>query len=117
MRDKELDFALADSVLDFNDGKRTHACKFIQMGLDVGIHSHIYYWANNIRRICASAKKNTEKQNKIRQSKRAQRKDQENNYKLVEGSVYCVRAGFDHFLVNLGKLKLLSLLTLIYKMT
>ena len=37
-----MDFALADSVLDFNDGKRGHAGIFRQIGLDVGIHSHIY---------------------------------------------------------------------------
>ena len=35
-------FALADSVLHFNDGKRKHAGIFSQMGLDVGIHSHSY---------------------------------------------------------------------------
>ena len=38
-----IDFALADSVLHFNDGKSKHVGVFIQMGLDVGIHSHIYY--------------------------------------------------------------------------
>ena len=37
-----IDFALADSVLHFNDCKRKHAGIFSQMGLDVGIHSHIY---------------------------------------------------------------------------
>ena len=30
-------------VLHFNDGKKKHAGIFSQMGLDVGIHSHIYY--------------------------------------------------------------------------
>ena len=38
-----LDFALADSVLQFNDGKGKHVGIIRQMGLDVGIHSHIYY--------------------------------------------------------------------------
>ena len=74
---------------------------FYRMRLDVGIASHIYYWANNTRRLCASAKKNTEQQKKkIRQSKRVQRKDQEDNYKLGEGSLYSAGAGFDNFLVN-----------------
>ena len=59
-----MDFALADSVLHFNDGKRGHAGIFSQMGLDVGIHSHIYYCANDTRKICASAKKTSEKQKK-----------------------------------------------------
>ena len=36
-----IDFALAYSVLHFNDGKREHAGIFSQMRLDVGIHSHI----------------------------------------------------------------------------
>ena len=83
-----MDLALADLVLHFNDGKRRQADKFSQMGLDVGIHSHIYYWAYDTRKICASAKKNLEKQKKIRQSERVQRKDQEDNYTLVEGSIY-----------------------------
>ena len=38
-----MDFALAYSVLHFYDGKRGHAGIFNQMGLDVGIHSNIYY--------------------------------------------------------------------------
>ena len=59
-----MDFALADSVLHFNDGKRGHAGIFSQMGLDVGIHSHNYYWAYDTRKICGSAKKNSEKQKK-----------------------------------------------------
>ena len=63
-----MDFALADSVLHFNAGKRGHAGKFSQMGLDVGIHSHIYYWANDTRKICANAKKNSEKQKKQKKS-------------------------------------------------
>ena len=87
------------------------------MRLDVGIPSHIYYWADGTRRVCASAKKNTEKQNKIRQSKRVQRNDQEGKYKLREGSVYSVRAGFYHFLVNLSTMEFLSPLTFIYIMT
>ena len=59
-----MDFALADSVLHFNDRKREHAGIFSRMRLDVGIHSHMYYWANDTRVICAGAKKNTEKQKK-----------------------------------------------------
>ena len=56
-----MDLALADLVLHFNDGKTRQADKFSQMGLDVGIHSHIYYWAYDTRKInypLASAKKN-----------------------------------------------------------
>ena len=56
---------MAGSVLHFNDGKSGHAGIFSQMGLDVGIHSHIYYLANDIRGICASAKKSTEKQKRL----------------------------------------------------
>ena len=52
-----MDFALTDSVLHFNDGKRGHAGIFSRMILDGGIPSHIYYWANDTRRICASAKR------------------------------------------------------------
>ena len=89
-----MDFALADSVLHFNDCKRGHAGIFSQMELDVGIHSHIYYSANNTSRVCANAKKNTEKQKNNKQSKRAQRKDQEDNYKWVKGSVYSTRFGW-----------------------
>ena len=83
---------------------------------NVGIPSHIYYWASDARRICVSSKKNTEKKN-IRQFKRVQRKDQENSYTFGEGSVYNAKAGFDHFLVSLTKFKFSSLLTFIYKMT
>ena len=92
-----MDFLLTDSVLHLKDGEMGQAGIFSRMRLDVGIPSHIYYWANDTRRICASAKKNTEKQKKeIRQSKMVQRKVQENNYKLGEGSIYSLRAGFDY---------------------
>ena len=87
-----MDFAFADLVQHFNDGKR-HAGILSQMGLDVSIHSHIYYWANDTRKICASAKKKLGKQKKIRQSKRVQRKDHEDNYTFVEGSIYSVEGG------------------------
>ena len=59
-----MDFLLADSVLHLKDGELGQAGIFSRMRLDVGIPSHIYYWANDTRRICASAKKNTEKQKK-----------------------------------------------------
>ena len=91
-----IDFALADSVLNFNDGERKYVGIFSQMGLYVGIHSHVYYWANDTRKICASAKK-TRKSKKNKQSKRAQRNDEEDNYKLVKWSVYSAGAGFDIF--------------------
>ena len=61
-----MDFALADSVLHFNDGKRGHAATFSRKRLDVGIPFHIYYSANDTRRICASVKKNTESKKKKR---------------------------------------------------
>ena len=38
-----MDSALAYSVLHFNNGKRGHAVMFSQVGLDVGIHFHMYY--------------------------------------------------------------------------
>ena len=59
-----MDFALTDSVVHLNDGKREHAGIFSQMRFDVGIPSHIYYWANDTRWICVSAKTNTEMQKK-----------------------------------------------------
>ena len=52
-----MDFALADLVLHLNDGKRGHVVIFSLIRLDVGIPSHIYYWANDTHRICVSAKK------------------------------------------------------------
>ena len=94
----DIDFAFADSVLYLNNGKRRHAGIFSRMRLDIGIPSHIYYWGNDTHRICACAEKNKERQKKIKQSKRVQRKDQEDNHKLGEGSVYNSRAGFDQFL-------------------
>ena len=66
--------------------------------------------------LCANAKKNTEKQKEIRQSKREQRKDQEDNYILVERSVYSARLGLI-ILISLTKLLLTLILTFIYKMT
>ena len=41
--------------------------------------------------------KEYEKAKKIKQSKMTQRKDQEDNYKLVEGSVYSVGLGLTTF--------------------
>ena len=92
-----IEFGLADSVLHLNEDKRGHAGIFIWMRLNVGIPSHIYYLANDTGKICASAKKNTEKQKKTKQTKRVQRKDQEDNYKLRDGSVYGAGAGFENF--------------------
>ena len=60
-----MDLALADSVLHLNNDKRRHPSIFIKMGLDVGIHLHIYDWVNNTRRICASAKKTRKSKIKI----------------------------------------------------
>ena len=60
-----MDFALADSALHFNDGKRRHAgiiyYNNIQDRIGCCIHSHFYNWANGTRRRSASVKKNTEK--------------------------------------------------------
>ena len=94
-----INYLLADSVglLHFNDGKTGHASIVSNMGLYVSIHCHIYYWANDTRRICSRAKKTKEKPKMIRHSKRVQRKDQGDNYKLVEGSVYRAWTGFDNF--------------------
>ena len=88
-----LDFALADAVLHFNNGKKGHCEIFPLMGLKVGVHS--YYENSDSRRICASAKKSTEKEKKIRQAKRAKRKKLEDAYKQIEGSVYSAGAGFE----------------------
>ena len=90
-----LDFALADAVLHFNNGKRGHCEIFPLMGLKVGVHSHSYYENSDSRRICASAKKSTEKEKKIRQAKRAKTKKLEDAYKQIEGSVYSAGAGFE----------------------
>ena len=90
-----LDFALADAVLHFNNGKRGHCEIFPLMGLKVGVHSLSYYENSDSRRICASAKKSTEKEKKIRQAKRAKRKKLEDAYKQIEGSVYSAGAGFE----------------------
>ena len=86
------------------------------MGLDVGIHFQIYIWRTTPAGY-VSALKNTEKTKQIRQSKRVQRNDQEDNFKLREGSVYSAGAEFDNFLVNLTSLVLSLLLTFIHKMT
>ena len=59
-----MDFPMADSVLHFNDDKKGYADIFRQMGLDVVVHSHIYYWANDTGKICTSANMDTEKQKK-----------------------------------------------------
>ena len=59
-----MDFALTDSVLHLNNGKKEYVGIFSHVRFDVGIPSHIYHWANDTRRICPSAKKNTEKQKK-----------------------------------------------------
>ena len=60
-----MDFALADSVLHLKDGKKGHTGIFSRMRLDIGIPPHIYYWANNTRRICASAKKNRKSKKRL----------------------------------------------------
>ena len=66
--------------------KKEHAGTFSQMNLKVGIHSHIYYWANDTSRICVKAKKNTEKQiKKLDNLKGSKQKYQENNYILGRG--------------------------------
>ena len=77
-----MDFAIVDSVLHFNDGKRVHTGIFNQMGLDVGIHSHIYCWRTTPEGYLPTLKRTRKSKKKVRQSKIVQRKDQEDNYKL-----------------------------------
>ena len=91
-----IDFALAYSVLHFNYGKSRHAGLFSHMELNVEIYSQMYYLANDTRRSCVSAKKNTEKNKKLDNRKGYKKKNKENNGKLLEGSVHNVDAGFDH---------------------
>ena len=85
-----------------------------------------YIIAQNTRKICASAKKNSEKQKKrldnLKGYKEFERKDQEDNQTLVKGSIYSVWGGgggdgLSQLLVNLTKSVFSSNLTFINKMT
>ena len=71
-----IDFALADSVLLFNDGKRKHAAIFSQMGLDVSIHSHIYRRTTPARYVPAlkRTRKSKKKQNNLKRHKERSRR-------------------------------------------
>ena len=60
-----MDFAIADSVLHFNDSKSGHAGIFSLMGLDVGIHSHIYYCANDTRGYVPALKRTRKSKTKL----------------------------------------------------
>ena len=82
-----LDFALADAVLQFNDGKIGHIKMFSMLGLSVGKHSCLYFSNTDSRRIISSAKKSSEKQKQIRMSKRALAKEMQDTYKHIEGTV------------------------------
>ena len=66
------------------------------MGLDAGIYSHIYYWADETRRICASAKKNTEKIN-ILDNLKGNKEGKGGQLQIGGGSVYNVRLGLTTF--------------------
>ena len=80
-----IDFALAYSVLHFNYGKSRHAGLFSHMELNVEIYSQMYYLANDTRRSCVSAKKNTEKNKKLDNRKGYKKKEQGEQWKIVGG--------------------------------
>ena len=54
----------AVTCISADNEKRGHCEIFPLMGLKVGVHSHSYYENSDSRRICASAKKSTEKEKK-----------------------------------------------------
>ena len=85
-----LDFAIADAVVHFNDGKRGHIYILHLLGLKMGLHSKVYYEIRDSRRISASARKITEKKNLT-----IQKKPEEDMYKQCEGIVYKAGDGFD----------------------
>ena len=91
-----LDFALADLLPHFNDEKRGHAGIFSQMRLDAGIYSHIYYWVDETRRICASSKENSKKIN-ILDNLKGNKKGKGGQLQIGGGSVYNVRLGLTTF--------------------
>ena len=64
------------------------------MELDVDIHCHIYYWSNDTRRICASAKKNEEKQRMIRNLK----EHKERTRRTIKNWWKCLSIDQFHFL-------------------
>ena len=90
-----LDFAIADAVVYFNDGKRGHSYIFPLLGLKMGLHSKVYYEIRDSRRISASIRKSSEKEKKIRQAKRSMKKAEEDRDKQSEGTVYKAGDGFD----------------------
>ena len=89
-----LDFAIADAVVHFNDGKRGHSYIFPLLELKMGLHSKVYYEIRDSRRISASIRKSYEK-GKIRQAKRSMKKAEEDRDKQSEGTVYKAGDGFD----------------------
>ena len=90
-----LDYALADAALHFNCGKRGHGELFSLLGLNIGQHSAKFYEISDTRRIAASTRKSSEKEKKIRQTKRTNRKRLDDTFKQTEGCVYEAGAGFD----------------------
>ena len=81
-----MDFALTDSVLHFNDGEKGNADIFSQLGLMLYPFSHLL-WGERHPQDMYRAKKHEKAKKNIILSEREQRKDQGDNYYLVEGSV------------------------------
>ena len=83
-----LDFAAADAVLHFNQGKNGHAMIFPNMGIEVGQHSSSNYTYSDTKRRAATTTKNEELSKKIRQSMRLKRTKINEQYLTTEGIVY-----------------------------
>ena len=83
-----LDFAAADAVLHFNQGKNGHAMIFPNMGIEVGQHSSSNYTYSDTKRRAATTTKNEELSKKIRQSRRLKRAKINEQYLTTEGIVY-----------------------------
>ena len=105
-----MDFALVDSVLHFNDGKRKHAGIFSQMGywMLVSIPTFIFGQTTPARYV--PALRRTMKEKNVNQSI--------TNYKSITNWWRSLCWGWDcQLLINLTKLLFTSFLTFIYKMT
>ena len=90
-----LQFAAANAVLHFNEGKIGHAKMFPHMGLAIGRHSVEQYIVADSRRMSETARKNSEISKKIRQARRLKRSHQYDNDLAKEGEVYCAGGGDD----------------------
>ena len=83
-----LDFGVADAVSQFNDGKMSHSDMLKHLGISSGKHSCEGLQKRNQRRISQSKRSATKLSLKMRQSKRQQKKTQEEHDRAVEGIVY-----------------------------